>query len=71
MVSQSRIIDLLKMYEISEVIKFIEDAIENWSVKLTAGGKSLTEVKIQRDLQGRCVITIPICNKNDASESYI
>ena len=31
-----------------EVIKFIENAMENWRSKLTAEGKSLTEMKIQR-----------------------
>ena len=37
------------MYKISgEVIKFVENTMENWSVELTAGRKSLTEVKIQR-----------------------
>ena len=38
----------LKMYKISgEVIKFIENIIENWSVELTTGRKSFAEVKIQ------------------------
>ena len=37
------------MYKISdEVIKFIEKTRENWRVELTAGGKGLVEVKIQR-----------------------
>ena len=41
MVSQSRIMDCLKMYKISdEVIKFIEKIKKNWRVELTAGGKS-------------------------------
>ena len=49
MAPQSRIIDCLKMCKISyEVIKFIENTMKNWSVELTTGGKSLTEVKIQR-----------------------
>ena len=40
-------IDCLKMYKISgEVIKFIENTMENWRFELTAGDKSLTEVKI-------------------------
>ena len=35
------------MYKISgEVIKFIENTMQNWRVELKAGGKSLTEVKI-------------------------
>ncbi len=39
------------MYKISsEVIKFIENTMENWRVELTAQEKSLTEVKIQGDI---------------------
>ena len=33
-----------------QVIKFIENTIKKWRVKLTAGGKSLTEVKILRGI---------------------
>ena len=48
---QSWIMYCLKMYKIScEVIKLIENTTENWRVKLTGGGKSLTEVKIQRGI---------------------
>ena len=51
LVPQCQIIDCLKMYKISgEVIKFIENSIKNWSVELTAVGKGLTEVKIQRGI---------------------
>ena len=51
MVPQNWIIHCLKMYKISdEVIKFIEETMKNWRVKLTAGGKSLVEVKIQRGM---------------------
>ena len=47
MVSQN----CLEMYKLSnEVIMFIEKTMETWRVKLTAGGKSLPEVKIQRDI---------------------
>ena len=36
------------MYQISgKIIKFIENTMKNWRVELTAGGKSLAEVKIQ------------------------
>ena len=43
---QSRIINCLKMYKISnEVINFIE---KTWRVELSAGGRSLAETKIQR-----------------------
>ena len=37
------------MYKIShEIINFIEKNMKNWRVELTAGGKSLAEIKIQR-----------------------
>ena len=49
MVLQSWIINCLKMYKIShEIINFIEKTMKNWRVKLTAGGKSLAETKIQK-----------------------
>ena len=48
MVSQSYMIDCLKMYKISDkVIKFIEETMKNWRVELTARGKSFAQVKIQ------------------------
>ena len=51
MVPQSWIINCLKMYKIShETINFIEKTMKNWRVKLTAGGKSLAEIKIQRGI---------------------
>ena len=51
MLLQSCIIDCLKMNKIpDEVIKFIEKTMKNWKVELTAGGKSLAEVKIHRDI---------------------
>ena len=41
--------DCLKMYNISgEVIKLIQKTIENWNVELTARGRSLAQVNIQR-----------------------
>ena len=47
-VPQSWIINCLKIYKIyEEVIKFIEQTMKNWRVELTAGGKSIAEVKIQ------------------------
>ena len=50
-VPKSWIIDCLKMYNISaKVINFIENTMENWRVELTAEGKSLAEVKIQRGI---------------------
>ena len=51
MVLKSLIIDYLKTYKISDkVVKFIENTMENYRVKLTAGGKSFTEGKIQRGI---------------------
>ena len=39
------------MYKISpEVINFIEKTMKNCRVKLTAGGRSLAEAKIQRSI---------------------
>ena len=49
MLPQSWILHCLKMYKIShEVIKFIEQTMNTWRVELTAGGRSITETKIQR-----------------------
>ena len=49
MVQQGWIIDCLKMYMISsDVIKFTKNTMEKWRVELTAGGKCLAEVQIQR-----------------------
>ena len=40
-----------KMYEISDhVVQFIEKTVQTQRVKLTVGGKSLAEVKIQRGI---------------------
>ena len=51
MVPQSWKINLLKMYKISDkVINFIEKTIQTWRGKLTAGGKSFAETKIQRGI---------------------
>ena len=51
MVSQSWIINCLKMYKIShEVINFIEKTMKTWRVELAAGGRSLAEAKIQRGI---------------------
>ena len=48
-VSQSWIINCLKMYKISdEVINFIWKTMKTWRVELTAGGRSFPEAKIQR-----------------------
>ena len=48
MVPQISITKCLKMCKIpDEVINFIEKTIKTWEVKLTTGGKSLTEKMIQ------------------------
>ena len=48
-VLQSWIIDCHKLYKISdEFIRFTEKTMKNWRVELTAGGKGLAEVKIQK-----------------------
>ena len=33
-----------------EILKFIENTMENWEVELTVGGKDLTEVKIEKGI---------------------
>ena len=51
MVPHSWIINSLKMYKIShEAINFIDKTMKTWRVELTAGGRSLTETKIQRGI---------------------
>ena len=51
MVPQSWIINCLKMYKISHVIKnLIEKTMKTWRVELTAGGRSLAKTKIQRGI---------------------
>ena len=71
MVLQSWIIGYLKMFKISsEVTKSMENTIENWGIELTAGDKSLTNVKIQRkNFQGDTpsqlifiVAMMPLCH---------
>ena len=44
MVSQSWILDCLKMYKMyDEVIKFIENTIENWRVRIKPGEKKASQ----------------------------
>ena len=41
----------LKMYKISDEVKnFIVKTMKTWKVELTAGGRSLAEAKIQRNI---------------------
>ena len=60
MVTQSWIINCLKMYKISdEVITFIEKTMKTWRVELTTGGRSLAEEKILRGIfQGDALSTL-------------
>ena len=51
MVLQSWIINCLKMYKIAvEVINFIKKTMKTWREELTAGRRSLAEVKVQRGI---------------------
>ena len=51
MLPQSWILHCLKMYKIShEVINFIEQTMKTRRVKLTAGGRGISETKIQRSI---------------------
>ena len=50
------------MYKIADkVIKFITEAMEDWKVELTTGGKSLADP--ERHLPGRCAVAITINSK--------
>ena len=50
-VPQNWIIDCFTVYKISsEVIRFIENTIDNWRVQLIVGGKNLAELKILREI---------------------
>ena len=51
MVLQSWTLHCLKMYQIPDLVtRFIEKTMETWRGELTAGEKSLAEVKIQRGI---------------------
>ena len=52
MVTRSRIKDCLK------VTKFIEETMKNWRMKVIAGKKSVSEVKIQRGIF-KVVVLLP------------
>ena len=72
MVPKSWIIDCLQVYKISgEVIKFIENTMTNRSIEQTAKGKKLNwDENPERNMPGRCAITITICNSDDATQSH-
>ena len=61
MVPQSWIINCLKMYKISyEIINFIEKTMKTRRIELTAGGRSLGEIKTQRGIfQGDALSPLP------------
>ena len=51
MIPQSWILHYLKMYKIPDQdVQFIEKTMETWRLVLTARGKSLAEVKVQRGI---------------------
>ena len=51
MLPKSWILHCLKMYKIShEVMNFIKQTMKTWRVELTAGGRSLAVIKIQRGI---------------------
>ena len=51
MVPRSWILHCLKMYKIShEVLNFIDQTMQTWREEPTAGGRSISETKIQRGI---------------------
>ena len=54
-----------------KVINFIKKAMKNW--KLTAVGKKnfSREENPERHLPERCVLSIILCDRNDANQLYI
>ena len=66
MVTESWIIDCIKVYKIAIDIMFIEKTMGNWSVELTTGGKKFRYDKNpERHIPERCTITISICEIRD------
>ena len=65
-------IDYLKISKIADkVIKFIEETMKNWRVKLTAGGKKFTgSENPERYLSGTFAVTITIRNSDDSTSSH-
>ena len=54
-----------------EIIKSIEKIMKIWRLQRSAGGKKLSRGENpERDLPGRCAITITICNSDDTTESH-
>ena len=60
MVLQTGIKEFLKMNQISDkVIKFIIEAMKNWKMLLTTGGKTFAKAKIQKGIfQGDAVLPL-------------
>ena len=60
---------LSKMYKISgQVIKFIENTMQNCRFELTTGEKFWGE-NPERNLPERCAFTITVCDSDDATQS--
>ena len=53
-----------------KVIKISEKTMKNWRAELTAWGKKVRWGENPGDIPGRCVITITICDSDDATESH-
>ena len=53
-----------------EVIEFIENTIENWRAEETVGEKLSWGKNPERDLAKSWVITITICNTDDATQIH-
>ena len=60
------------MYKISgEVVKFIENTMKKRWVELSAGGKSLAEVKIQREIFPEdSLSSLLFCYNDDATQLH-
>ena len=62
---------VFKMYKTTdEVIKFIEETLKDCKVKLTEEEKNYLWKNSERYIQGRCTITINICNRYGSTQSH-
>ena len=60
--------DKEKVNDISDKdTKFITQAMKNWKLELTAGGKLSLSENPERYLLGRCTFTISICNSDNTT----
>ena len=64
--------DCLKRYIFDKVIKFITEAMKNWNGKLTTGGKTFAEWKIQKGIFQGDVLSplLFVKNDNDATQLH-